>query len=92
MLSSTKVLLDSFRISEIEREINEDGRDQSPWLHLRAGILRISKIIASGDDGRFSSVDDSALIGLSTFTLKQLSVTSGSLVIRKKCQIDFSRN
>lgn len=44
-------------------------------VKLSAGILRWHK-----DDAKLDSLDDSALVGLSTQLLKRLSINSGSLV------------
>lgn len=79
VLSSTQALVDSLLNS---RKTAEDGDgvaeiDPTPssrTLQLPAGILRVSEGTA------VSSVDGSVLVGLSTSVLKQLSVTSGSLV------------
>lgn len=73
MLSSTKALVDSLLNSHRTAE-DGAGIDPSRTLQLTAGILRVS------DDSALNSVDASVSIGLSTAVLKQLSITSGSLV------------
>lgn len=72
VLSSTKALLNSLLNSNGIDEIAASPSDRT--LQLTAGILRFS------EDGTLDSVDGSVLIGLSTSTLKRLSITSGSLV------------
>lgn len=81
VLSSTKILINSV-LSPSRRVTGEKlvGDGVSPSLHLPAGILRFSKDKIDISDAKFASLDDSALLGLSTCVLKQLSVTSGSLV------------
>lgn len=81
VLSSTKLLINSV-LSSSRRVTGENlvGDDVSPSLQLPAGILRFSKDKIDISDAKFASLDDSALLGLSTCVLKQLSVTSGSLV------------
>ncbi|KAE8696967.1 hypothetical protein F3Y22_tig00110637pilonHSYRG00457 [Hibiscus syriacus] len=78
VLSSTKVVvnsvLSSTRLNEADpADLSGDG------LRLKAGILKISKDKFDISDPKLASLDDSALIGPSTSTLKRLSVTSGSL-------------
>lgn len=80
MLSSTKALVDSLLNSRRNSEDSDgiDEIDPSPSAltpQLTAGILRFCK------DTKVNSVDGSVLVGLSTAALKQLSITSGSLVI-----------
>lgn len=84
VLSSTKILvnsvLSSTRLNEAcPANLSGDG------LRLKAGILRVSKDKNGISDSKLASLDDSALIGLSTSTLKRLSITSGSLVSLSFC-------
>lgn len=81
VLSSTKILINSV-LSSSRRVTGENlvGDDVSPSLQLPAGILWFSKDKIDISDAKFASLDDSALLGLSTCVLKRLSVTSGSLV------------
>lgn len=92
VLSSTKILINSV-LSPSRRVTGEklvsDG--VSPSLQLPAGILRFSKDKIDISDAKFASLDDSALLGLSTCVLKQLSVTSGSLVLVKNAETNKQR-
>lgn len=89
VLSSTKLLvgsvLSSSRLGEADRVrvvAGNDplGDDVSGDLQLRAGILRFSRDGEVISDSKLDSLDDAALVGLSTSALKRLSITSGSLV------------
>ncbi|KDO87353.1 hypothetical protein CISIN_1g002159mg [Citrus sinensis] len=92
VLSSTKLLINSV-LSSSRRVTGENlvGDDVSPSLQLPAGILRFSKDKIDISDAKFASLDDSALLGLSTCVLKQLSVTSGSLVLVKNAETTKQR-
>ncbi len=93
MLSSTKLLINSVLSSSssklAESESNRVGDDVSRTLQLRAGILRFprDKTVISHPD--LASLDDAALVGLSTSALKRLSITSASLVISKLQFLNF---
>ncbi|MBA0753653.1 hypothetical protein Gogos_021146, partial [Gossypium gossypioides] len=58
---------------------------------ILAGILRVSKDKNGISDPKLASLDDSALIGLSTSTLKRLSITSGSLVLVRNLEAKIQR-
>ncbi|GMI73773.1 peroxin 6 [Hibiscus trionum] len=80
VLASTKFLVNSIlnyvRLNEVDpTNLSGDG------LRLKAGILRVSNDRFDASDPKLASLDGSALIGLSTSTLKRLCVTSGSLVL-----------
>ncbi|XP_022876583.1 peroxisome biogenesis protein 6 isoform X2 [Olea europaea var. sylvestris] len=82
VLSSTKALINSVlkspsKTEEVDQtEHRASVLSSSPTLQLTVGILRFCK----GEDVILPSLDDSALVGLSTSMLKQLSITSGSLL------------
>ncbi|KAM1042203.1 hypothetical protein ACFX2I_031239 [Malus domestica] len=81
VLTSTKNLINSV-LSEGHRVDGSGDGDASTSLQLPPGILRLSKdraVISSSP--KLASLDDSALVGLSTPALKRLSITSGSLII-----------
>ncbi|KAL3647988.1 peroxisomal assembly protein [Castilleja foliolosa] len=90
VLSSTTAILNSL-LSSRESAEDTDGIDEiapgsSPLsLQLTAGILRFSR------DTNVDSVDGSVLVGLSTYVLKRLSITSGSLIIIKNVDANVSR-
>ncbi|XP_068344876.1 peroxisomal ATPase PEX6-like isoform X2 [Pyrus communis] len=68
-----------------------DG-DESTSLQLPPGILRLSKDrTVLSNSPKLASLDDSALVGLSTSALKRLSITSGSLVIVKNVETNIQR-
>lgn len=90
MLSSTKALVDSLLNSRRATEDSDgiDEIDPSPSARspqLTAGILRFCK------DTKVNSVDGSVLVGLSTAALKQLSITSGSLILVNNVDANVSR-
>ncbi|XP_017983752.1 PREDICTED: peroxisome biogenesis protein 6 isoform X2 [Theobroma cacao] len=90
VLSSTKILvhsvLSSTRLDETgPTNLSADG------LHLKAGILRFSKDENDISDPKLASLDDSALVGLSTSVLKRLSIVSGSLVIVRNVETKIQR-
>lgn len=95
MLSSTKLLINSVLSSSssklAESESNRVGDDVSRTLQLRAGILRFprDKTVISHPD--LASLDDAALVGLSTSALKRLSITSASLVLVKNVETNVQR-
>ncbi|KAL8192030.1 hypothetical protein R6Q57_028151 [Mikania cordata] len=106
VLSSTKSLLSSVLDSsnkEIRKgidgdlinkhsSIDGDGDDGAPtMLQLRAGILRLSEERLGVSRQKAISLDEAALIGLSTSLLKRLSITSGSLVIVKNVDSQIQR-
>ncbi|XP_023747852.1 peroxisome biogenesis protein 6 [Lactuca sativa] len=101
VLSSTKSLLNSVLNSSHKEKINGidgalvnkyslgDGDGDAPtMLQLRAGILRLSEDKLGK---KVASLDDAALIGLSTSLLKRLLITSGSLVIVKNVDSQIQR-
>ncbi|TYI68426.1 hypothetical protein E1A91_D08G088300v1 [Gossypium mustelinum] len=90
VLSSTKILVNSVLSST---RLNEAGPANlsGDVLRLKAGILRVSKVKNSISDPKLASLDDSALIGLSTSTLKRLSITSGSLVLVRNLEAKIQR-
>ena len=86
VLSSTKHLINSLLSSSPSNDpaptnatLFRHHDSSSTFFHLPAGILRFSN--HPNHHPQFPSLDDSALIGLSTSLLKRLSITSGSLVI-----------
>ncbi|CAN6693794.1 unnamed protein product [Malus baccata var. baccata] len=79
VLTSTKNLINSV-LSEGHRVDGSGDGDASTSLQLPPGILRLSRAVISSSP-KLASLDDSALVGLSTPALKRLSITSGSLVI-----------
>ncbi|OMO50614.1 hypothetical protein CCACVL1_30346 [Corchorus capsularis] len=90
ILSSTKILvhslLSSTRLDEtVPTNLSGDG------LRLKAGILRLPKDKDDILDPKFASLDDSALLGLSTSVLKRLGVTSGSLVLVRNIETKIQR-
>ncbi|XVF72561.1 hypothetical protein PTKIN_Ptkin12aG0131200 [Pterospermum kingtungense] len=90
VLSSTKILvnsvLSSTRLNEADpTNLSADG------LRLKAGILRFSKGKDNISDPKLASLDDSALVGLSTSALKRLSITSGSLVLVRNVETKIQR-
>ena len=92
MLASTKALLNSFLHKQSPSGVDANAPlftdDSPPFLELQAGILRFSKDKDGIRSGIAASLDDSALVCLSTADLKRLAVTSGSLV----CSVlDFNR-
>nr|KJB23210.1 hypothetical protein B456_004G086800 [Gossypium raimondii] len=90
VLSSTKILVNSVLSST---RLNEAGPANlsGDGLRLKAGILRVSKAKNSISDPQLASLDDSALIGLSTSTLKRLTITSGSLVLVRNLEAKIQR-
>ncbi|XP_024966559.1 peroxisome biogenesis protein 6 [Cynara cardunculus var. scolymus] len=101
VLSSTQLLLNSVLNSSNKEKINgiddarinkysgSDGDGVAPaMLQLRVGILRSSE---NKLGQKVTSLDDAALIGLSTSLLKRLSITSGSLVIVKNVDSQIRR-
>ncbi|KAG8485592.1 hypothetical protein CXB51_018975 [Gossypium anomalum] len=90
VLSSTKILVNSVLSST---RLNEAGPANlsGDGLRLKAGILRVSKDKNGISDPTLASLDDSALIGLSTSTLKRLSITSGSLVLVRNLEAKIQR-
>ncbi|KAH6766372.1 peroxin 6 [Perilla frutescens var. hirtella] len=90
VLSSTQALVDSLLNSHRTTQDSDgiDKIDPSPsarTLQFTAGILRVSK------DATVNSVDGSVLVGLSTALLKQLSITSGSLILINNVNANVSR-
>ncbi|XWS31679.1 hypothetical protein CRYUN_Cryun23aG0096700 [Craigia yunnanensis] len=90
VLSSTKILvnsvLSSTRLNEADpTNLSADGS------RLKAGILRFSKDKSDVSDPKLASLDDSALVGLSTSALKRLSITSGSLVLVRNAETKIQR-
>ncbi|KAA8549192.1 hypothetical protein F0562_000876 [Nyssa sinensis] len=86
-LSSTKALVNSVLCSSRTQERDGIGRnsdlvgdDKSPNLLLSAGNLLLSKERTDISHPKVASLDDSALVGLPTTVLKNLSMTSGSPV------------
>ncbi|CAN0899019.1 Peroxisome biogenesis protein 6 [Linum grandiflorum] len=91
VLSSTKVLINSLLLSSSDHDLPSavtNLASQNSSFHLRAGILRSSPYAS---DSNLTSVDDSALIGLSLSALKKLAVTSGSLVFVKNLETNVER-
>ncbi|KAK8499516.1 hypothetical protein V6N12_011601 [Hibiscus sabdariffa] len=90
VLSSTKVLVNSVLNSTRFNEAHPTNLSGG-GLRLKAGILRVSNDRFDASDPKLASLDDSALIGLSTSTLKRLSVTSGSLVLVRNLDAKIQR-
>lgn len=93
VLSSTKLIINSVLTSsssppppppppQLADRVEDDV--SSGTLQLRAGILRFprDKIVISSYHSNLASLDDAALVGLSTCALKRLSITSASMVIK----------
>lgn len=86
VLSSTRSTLRSVLNSsqpssaDGDRVLNKDGDLLRGNARLSAGILRWRKDGENVSDAKLDSLDDSALVGLSTQLLKRLSINSGSLV------------
>ncbi|KAL2540526.1 Peroxisome biogenesis protein 6 [Abeliophyllum distichum] len=93
VLSSTKALINSVLNSPSKTEEFDQieplpfVHSSTPTLQLTAGILGLSE----GSDVILTSLDDSALVGLSTSVLKRLSITSGSLILIKNGDTYISR-
>ncbi|KAB2616220.1 peroxisome biogenesis protein 6 [Pyrus ussuriensis x Pyrus communis] len=85
VLTFTKNLINSV-LSEGHRVDGNGDGDASTSFQLPPGFLRLSK-----DSPKLASLDDSALVGLSTPALKRLSITSGSLVIVKNVETNIQR-
>ncbi|KAK4780599.1 hypothetical protein SAY87_016705 [Trapa incisa] len=87
VLSSTKFRVSSvLNSSQPEKEVDNEER-----LHLRAGILWLPKGKENIADLRLAFLDGSAVVGVSTSTLKKLSISSGSLVYAKSLEMDVER-
>lgn len=100
VLSSTKVVINSVlsssRLGEGDRIRVVAGKeplddDASPDFQLQAGILRFPRDSDVISDPKLGSLDDAALVGLSTSALKQLSITSGSLVLIENIETNKRR-
>ncbi|XP_071697205.1 peroxisomal ATPase PEX6 isoform X2 [Rutidosis leptorrhynchoides] len=104
VLSSTKSLLSSVLNSSSKHQLNEindspvtkysagiDAATAPATVQLLAGILRFSDGNLGISQQKLISLDDAALIGLSTSLLKRLSITSGSLVIVKNVDTNIQR-
>ncbi|XP_050237486.1 peroxisomal ATPase PEX6 isoform X2 [Mercurialis annua] len=90
ILSSTKFLVQSLLNSPSTADQSKDD-DKSPSLMLPAGILRFSEDKIGPLQSKTNSLDDSALVALSTAVLKKLAVTSGSLVLIKNTETNIRR-
>ncbi|KAH7517110.1 hypothetical protein FEM48_Zijuj09G0027600 [Ziziphus jujuba var. spinosa] len=90
LLASTKTLINSVLSSS---EVVVDRLPISTnVLHLPAGILRLSEDITDiSDHPRLASLDNSALVAVSTSVLKRLSITSGSSVLVKNAETGIQR-
>jgi len=97
VLSSTRSTLRSVLNSsqpssaDGDRVLNKDGDLLRGNARLSAGILRWRKDGENVSDAKLDSLDDSALVGLSTQLLKRLSINSGSLVVVKNIEIGIQR-
>ncbi|KAJ7972918.1 Peroxisome biogenesis protein 6 [Quillaja saponaria] len=97
VLSSTKNLINSVLSSSLLDEKDSvtgdkvTADDSLRTLKLKAGILRFSNDRNDILDSKLASLDDSALVGLSTTVLKRLSVTSGSLMVVKNVETNIQR-
>ncbi|KAL5731438.1 peroxisomal assembly protein [Ranunculus cassubicifolius] len=80
ILNSTKNLVNSVLkpISKTKSRDHEEDLNDSPCLRLAAGILRCANKNSESEEGSF---DDATLVGVSKSVLRQLSITSGSLVL-----------
>lgn len=91
VLASTKTLINSvLSSSQVGGGVRISSSDDSfTSLRLPAGIFRFSKDKADISHPKLASLDDCALVGVSTTILKRLSVTSGSPVSfpAKICQL-----
>ncbi|KAL0800659.1 hypothetical protein Bca101_055834 [Brassica carinata] len=63
----------------------------SDLIQLSAGVLRWQRDGVNVSDSKLDSFDDSALVGLSTQSLKRLSINAGSLVVINNIDIDIQR-
>ncbi|KAM6558430.1 hypothetical protein CsatA_027669 [Cannabis sativa] len=90
VLASTKTLLNSLLTSSQLRDgdqpVHATIDHSSTSLKLPVGILRFPNSTTDVIDSKLASLDDSALIGVSTSVLKRLSVTSGSTVLVKNVE------
>ena len=84
VLSSTKILVNSV-LSSMQLNEADPTNLSADGLRWKAGILRFSKDKNDISDPKLASLDDSALVWLSTSALKRLSITSGSLVSLSFC-------
>ncbi|MED6155243.1 peroxisomal assembly protein [Stylosanthes scabra] len=93
VLSSTKHLINSFLNSSPGHDPTTATATATatttPLFNLPAGILRFSD--HPNHHPQLPSLDDSALVGLSTLLLKRLSITSGSLVLVKNAEMGVQR-
>ncbi|XP_041004972.1 peroxisome biogenesis protein 6 isoform X2 [Juglans microcarpa x Juglans regia] len=99
VLSSTKFLIHSVcssRLSEGDQVlVTADDKplkdNESGGFLLRAGILKFSRNDEHILDPKLVSLDDAALVGLSTSALKRLSITSGSLLLIKNIETNVQK-
>ncbi|XP_015969025.1 peroxisome biogenesis protein 6 [Arachis duranensis] len=89
VLSSTKHLINSLLSSSPSNDPATATATTIPLFQLPVGILRFSD--HPNHHPQLPSLDDSALVGLSTLLLKRLSVTSGSLVLVKNAEMGVQR-
>ncbi|KAF8112900.1 hypothetical protein N665_0058s0001 [Sinapis alba] len=68
-----------------------DRAQNSDAIRLSAGILRWQRDGVNVPDSKLDSFDDSALVGLSTQSLKRLSINAGSLVVINNIDIGIQR-
>ncbi|PON96624.1 Spastin [Trema orientale] len=98
VLASTKTLVDSVLSSSqlghgdrVDNANDSSSTGSCSSLQLTAGILRFPKPGTDVQVPKLASLDDSALIGVSTSVLKTLSVTSGSPVLAKNVETGKKR-
>lgn len=95
VLASTKALINSLLHKQPLGRVDANAPlftdDSPPSLQLQAGILRFSKDRDGIRSGVAASLDDSALVCLSTADLKRLAITSGSLVLIKNIDTNDQR-
>ncbi|KAF3586186.1 hypothetical protein F2Q69_00025695 [Brassica cretica] len=91
VLSSTRATLCS--VLNSVQPVASDGARASirDGIRLPAGILRWQRDGVNVSDSKFDSFDDSALVGLSTQSLKRLSINAGSLVVINNIDIGIQR-
>ncbi|KAL0700584.1 hypothetical protein Bca4012_056706 [Brassica carinata] len=98
VLSSTRATLRSV-LNSLQPVASDGGRAQSnaviscgsDLIQLSAGVLRWQRHGVNVSDSKLDSFDDSALVGLSTQSLKRLSINAGSLVVINNIDIGIQR-
>ncbi|XP_010556760.1 PREDICTED: peroxisome biogenesis protein 6 [Tarenaya hassleriana] len=96
--TAVRAVLNSSRLIDAgDRAVTEDGFSDGGddgsrrSIPLTAGILRWNGGGENASVSKLDSLDDSALVGLSTQVLKRLSINSGSLVAVKNTEMNIQR-